>query len=459
MRYTSISKIFCIGLMLLFILMTFINFAKTQGQTISYQTSNIQEQRLLLVTTIRNNFSNTQELKKLLKSFLDEDPNNLELLLDTVLPESITVQQIQPNAISDLIEQLSSDNYPEVKKAILELYLLGPIAESQVKKKYENCENPLEGIFLQGIISRWEMAKLKDPERSQIQNILSEYIKGITDVTRILSLQKRALQFLNAIKPNSNQWSILDAIFRVSAKTGDDKVVNQLAPLLDHPDTSIAVHVVREVGFGRDNRFFPNLLLVALQSNKEQIVDEAIKKTPNCWDGSKSKAVRESLEKIFNGENESLKFNACFPLMHGYGDQKAIAYLLSQTISDNKVRAVRAISWIGDACNAYKKEYSELLECLVPLLKSEDNEIRRAASDALGTYSGENVIRNLIRMLTDKEKIISVEALNNLFGQKDKDLVLRLLAEALEKTTDEALISKIHELQNAISTQTRTWNR
>lgn len=201
--YKNISKRYCLRLIPLFALIILINLTSIQGQsTKSYEKSNIQEQQLLLVTTIRNNISNSQELKRILKLFLDEDPANLELLLDIVIPESMVIQNISSSKISELLEQLSSDNYSDVKNAILELYMLGPVAEPQIKKKYEASANPLEAIFLQGIISRWELTKLNDHECSQIQNIVSEYITGITDIPTILSLQKRALRFLDVAKPD-----------------------------------------------------------------------------------------------------------------------------------------------------------------------------------------------------------------------------------------------------------------
>ncbi len=243
------------------------------------------------------------------------------------------------------------------------------------------------------------------------------------------------------------------------AKTGDDNIVNKLLPLLNHPDISFAVNVVDGVGNGLSRNYFPEFLLIALNSDREQIVSEAIPDVISCYDMTKIQTVKSRLDEILNGDNETLKLKVCFPLMYRWGDQNAMTYLFSQAHSNDKTRAIRAISWIGDSQNSGKSEYPELLESLVPLLKSENNQIRRAASDALGTYSGENVIRNLIPMLIDKEKIITIEALNSLFDQRDKDLVQRLLAEALERTTDEALISKIHELQNAIYTRTRTWNK
>ena len=459
MKNKKLSNVFILKLIVLLASITLFNFTTIRGQTISNQTTNIKEQRLLLTTTIKNNSSKPQELTKILNSFLNEDPNNIELLLDIVLPESITVQQISSSTIFDLIKQLSSDNYSEVKNAILELYLIGPAAEPQIKKKYDASANPLEAIFLQGIISRWELTKLNDHECSQIQNIVSEYIKNITDIPMILSLQKRALSFLDVAKPDHNQQMIIKWISCACAKTGDDSIVNKLLPLLDHPDISFAVNVVDGVGNGFSRNYFPEFLLTALNSDREQIVSEAIPDAIGCYDMAKIKTVKSRLDEILNGDNETLKLKACFPLMYRWGDQSAMTYLFSQAHSDDKQRAIRAISWIGDAQNSGKPEYPELLESLVPLLKSENNEIRRAASDALGTYSGENVIRNLIAMLTDKEEIIFREARNNLFDQRDKNMVQRLLKETLEKTKDESLISKIRELQNAINTNSRIWNK
>jgi hypothetical protein len=78
--------------------------------------------------------------------------------------------------------------------------------------------------------------------------------------------------------------------------------------------------------------------------------------------------------------------------------------------------------------------------------------MRRTASDALGTYSGEAVIRNLIPMLADEVDIISVEAKNNLLDQRNKNLLSSILSDTIESTTDQRLITKIRELQEELAT-------
>ncbi|MDK1032654.1 MAG: HEAT repeat domain-containing protein, partial [Planctomycetia bacterium] len=93
-------------------------------------------------------------------------------------------------------------------------------------------------------------------------------------------------------------------------------------------------------------------------------------------------------------------------------------------------RVRRSIGRIGDSCNSGKPAYPELLETLVPLLKSEDSGTGRAAADALRTYAGEEVVKNLIPLLGDQQNIIVTEASRNLLRQRDKAMLRRLLGEA-----------------------------
>jgi len=220
----------------------------------------------------------------------------------------------------------------------------------------------------------------------------------------------------------------------------------------------VSVFVVRSIGAGRDNRFFPTLLIDALCSERAEVVEEAIKWSPDCWDSAKADLVHRCLKTIFAGQNENLKFQACFALMHGYGDRDAVAYLLSQTQSENRARAERAIGWIGDACNWGKPASPDLLQSLVPLLESKDDALRRAAADALGTYSGDAVITNLIRMLGDRVQIISSEARQNLLDQRDKAMVKRLLSETVRGGTNDVTASKVDELLKELDETSRKPN-
>jgi hypothetical protein len=250
------------------------------------------------------------------------------------------------------------------------------------------------------------------------------------------------------------QRRLLEHCLAALAKSGSDRHTDPLIPVLGHDDVSIAVWVTRTVGSRSGNRYFPRLLLEALKSRRDPVVDAALSWTPNCWDRSRSAQVKRLVTAIFEGDNEKLKFHACFPMMHSYGDKRAINYLLDQTHSPDKARARRAISWIGDACNTHKKAFPRLLEQLGPLLKSKDKDLRRRAADALGTYEGQQIVDALIPLLGDPEEIIRNEASSNLLEQRDKSMLKARLADAARNARSRTVRAKAKELLSRLAEKT-----
>lgn len=409
-------------------------------------TNTEMEQRRSLAMTLKRYAKNPKELTPKLNSLLNANAENLYLILDVIWPDSASLACPSLDTFTPLSEKLASDDYATARASALKLYALGPGARDHIQTQLEATTDPVVSIFLTGVLSCWENSVLNEREEFQIQRVLSEYIEGITNTATILVLQKRIIDVCGQEDFNMYPSPILTSILRASVRTRDDGVVNQLSPLLKHDNISMATTVVRGIGSGGDNRYFPELLLIALRSDQEPVVDEAIKWTPNCWDRSKSRDVHRCLKSIFDGDNKGLKFHACFPLMHSYGDRKAVAYLLSQIRNENKPQSLRAIAWIGDACNSGKPVYPELIETLVPLLSSENLPMRRAAANALGTYSGEQVIKNLIPLLADSDKTIASEVRYELVNQRDKEMLQRLLSEAADNTNQKAVAIKAQEI-------------
>ena len=280
----------------------------------------------------------------------------------------------------------------------------------------------------------------------------SVYLIGITDKAMLSELAQRTRLILETEPKPKGQRKLLSHCLSAIAKSGNDQITDQLTPLLKHEDEEIAVWVTRTVGSHSGNRYFPRMLLEALKSDRERVVDTALSWTPNCWDRNKSSEVKRLVTAVFGGDNQRLKFHACFPMMHSYGDRRAIDYLLSQTKSPDKARAGRAISWIGDSCNSGKKVFPKLLEHLVPLLTSKDKALRRRAADALGTYQGPEVVDALLPLLGDQEDIIQRETSRNLLDQRDKTMLKVRLTDAATNAKSKAgrenakeLLSKLTE--------------
>jgi tetratricopeptide (TPR) repeat protein len=281
-------------------------------------------------------------------------------------------------------------------------------------------------------------------ERQAINNALIAVCEktGSLDV-----IAERVLVLLQQNAPdiyhdNSAYWMLY-----ALGKSGDDRYSEMLLPLLDHPEPRIATLVVKGLGGGREGGYVPPLLLKALESERPEVVQQAIGCSTSCWDKKRGPEVHRLLRTIFEGRNEALKFHACFPLMHDYRDKEAVSYLLTQTQSEDRKRARRAIGWIGDACNSSTPVYPELLEKLEPHLTSDDDKLRRAAVYALGTYQGEAVIRHLIAALADAQHAVAQGARGGLVHkQRDLDTVTRLVNEALEHETRDGVKQRLREI-------------
>jgi HEAT repeat protein len=387
-----------------------------------------------------------RKIEAVLDATIKEGPAGLELILDVLYPDSIPMPEIEQEEIQTIIHNLQSDDYETCKSAMLALYEIGPRIEPLLRQMVKKADHPIVRIWINGIIACWNEERIDDA--SQYLRVLKVKIEGLKDPESLNILASAVLVALGKSSADYKNDQLAKYIIRALAKAGNDDCSEILMPLLDHPEPGIAVLVVREMG--GDNRYFPPLLLKALESNRPEVVDAAISWTPNCWDKKRNAEVHRLLRKIFEGENEALRFQACFPLMHGYGDKEAVFYLLTQTQSEDRKRALRAIGWIGDACNFGKPAYPELLENLAPHFYSEDDQLRRAAYDALGTYSGEDVVRNLIAALGDNSEIIVEEARRSLFDQHDKAMVSRLLQDALESIDNNAVRDRILQVLNNI---------
>ena len=407
---------------------------------------------------LRDCAGSNARISAVIRSVIDEDLSGWDLVLDVLYPQSIGEDEISESRISEVLGRLGSHDYAICREAVSELYNLGPQAKV-VLDKMRTPLDPVERIWLKGVIACWEDEKI--PNLSQCLWSLEQIIKEEKNKNAMDLLAARALQ---AIQNNDTgltdprrvgyryPQSATKVIIGMLARAGDDKYSEMFLPVLDHPDIGTAAQVVQAFGRGRDNRYFPPILLEALRHHRPEIVDVAIRSTPNCWDRRRSSEVGRLLREIFNGSNEELKFHACFPLMHsGYAKKEAIEYLLEQTQSSDIKRMQRAISWLGDSCNSRKKPWPGLMENLVPYLESEDQGTRRRAADALGTYAGREIVRVLIPMLADEEEIIVNETRVNLLGQVDKEMLRSELKMALETCTNEILRERIVGLLDSMN--------
>lgn len=385
--------------------------------------------------------SNRTAADRVVRAVLARGPSGVALLLDVFCPEGMA--GADEATVRALLRDLDADDGATCKRAVLRLYELGPALRGPLEEALPEAGTMLR-IRIRGIIATWDAEQVREADR--YAGILRDELRSVTDAASLDLMAERVGTVLARGAPDGNGRSMLMGMMAGLARSRDDRYSKLLAPLLEHDDVQVAVLAVNGLGAGRPNRYMPPIVLEALAARRPEVVEAAISWTPNCWDAERKGEVGRLLRHIFRGDDEPLKFNASFALMHSWGDAEAEAYILSQTQSPDAARTKRAISWIGDSCNSGQAEYPELLRRLVPYLNSDETDLRRMAADALGTYSGEQVVRALAFLLDDKVPIIATEARRNLLEQRDKALVRRVLQDTLETMQGDALRAKVRDV-------------
>lgn len=371
--------------------------------------------------------------------------HGLSLVLDRLFPETASqpVAAIPEEQIKLWIHQLGDDDFERREAATRNLIANAWFARELVKRSIDTSDTEVRQR-IRFILDSW-VPKSRERWKPHLEG-LSNYLLKIKDLERLDLLAQRVTQVLDRGVPMGDDRKLPRLCLAAIAKGARDESCELLRPLLKHDDVAIAVIVAEEVGSQRDIRFFPQLLVDALQDDRDEVADAALDWAPNCWDEKRAPLVQKAIRRLFDERSEKLKFHACFTLMHDYHDPDAIVYLLEQTKSDDEKRAFTAISWIGDACNWQTPVTKSILDHLTPHLTSNNDTLRRAASAALGTYRGEEVVRVLIPMLGDATRIIAEEAQRNLPNQKDKEMLRRQLADAVENSPNSNVRSRCQQL-------------
>ncbi len=364
----------------------------------------------------------------------------LSALLDHLLPRTKRLSMSRKDVLV-LIRKLGDSKWKTRKLATRQLIEYGRPFKALIRKATH--DNDLEvRLRAEHVLSTWEKAGHKSLE--PYAKAFEVYLSGMTDKECLLELARRTCFVLQKGKTREDERKLLGHCLAVFTRLNDDTYWDILTPILDNEDDDSVAWVINHLGGSCSRRYrrFPPLLIKALASNREAVVAEALSWVPDCpfmqeWRRpSDPERIKSFVTKIFEGKNERLKFKACFPMMHTYRDPRAIEYLLSQVRSADKTRARTAIAWIGDSCNFGHRASPRLIKTLAPLLRLKDKDLRRAAAEALGTYSGTEVVRNLIPLLADKEAIIASGVAHALLEQKDKDMLKRLLRDAQKNATN-----------------------
>jgi hypothetical protein len=370
----------------------------------------------------------------------------LEAVFDRWLPQSRLREARLPVAdlVRELIANLGNEDYKVRSESARRLVLFGEQARAHVVEATHSSDREIR-LQANTILQAWKKERppgLEEDERRRtdgFRNGCYAYLSGIEDEERLRVFLKRVMLALEVgLQPHDARTKLRPCLKRI-ATLKDDRWCSELRPLLQHDDVQIPVFVVHSIGAARPNDFFPTLLLDALASERPEIVEATLSWTLNCADEDRLPQLQQRLKALLNQSNESLKFQACWPLLHDFQDEDALAYVLTQASGEEMARARTALGWVTEVARSRPSPTTEILEHLTPLLQSDDLLLRRDAAQALAAFQGEEVVRRLIPLLIDEEAAVAKLAADELTSVKDRELKQKLLAATVERNEDERL--------------------
>ena len=83
--------------------------------------------------------------------------------------------------------------------------------------------------------------------------------------------------------------------------------------------------------------------IVALRHGEEAVTRQAAEYQ------KRRDVLHAALREVFQKRDDSLRFQACLPLLRDFDDKDAVAYVLEQTKARDADRARTAMNWISDA--------------------------------------------------------------------------------------------------------------
>ncbi|MFO8011887.1 MAG: HEAT repeat domain-containing protein [Phycisphaerae bacterium] len=384
-------------------------------------------------------------VRRLIRRELGRGPEGLSLLLSVFFPES--VPPLEPKTVERLLGDVRSDDPSRWRAAAVRLYEAGPKLKGRLETLLPKVR-PSTRMLLWGLLWRWD----RPPRPVETYRVLmADQLEDLDDPALLTSLARHVAAAL--AWDGRDHSLLLITVLEHLATEADAAWSEPFVPLLADLPEDDARYLVDQVGRRRPNRHFPPLLLRALRHERPAVVEAALRWTPNCWDKARREEVRQAVLAIFRGPNEDLRFEAAQPLLHNWHDPRAAAYYMAELRSPDRKRARLALRRLGIPENWGPEPYPGLLNALEPFLTADDSPLRRGATETLGAYRGEEVIRRLVRMLSDEAEPVRHEAAARLRTHRDRPVVRHVLKEEAEKTTDPALRRAIRSVLERVDAE------
>ena len=331
---------------------------------------------------------------------------------------------------TELVAQLGSDD-GRVREAAAGALARAPGRYRADVVRAAESESPEVRARAKRLLAEWSAAAATRPA-ANFSRAAREYATKLDPATAAAPIAQHLSRSLADGLPPSEYRDVVAELLTMIVRSKDEQLLEPFVPLLKHADVQVAVFVTSALGRPvHGNGYYPPFLLNALESDRDEVIRAAVASGPApIWDRQRFRRIHALMKRAFVRGPDALKFDLSFTLMQSFRDPDAFAYLVGQVRSDDRKRALSAISWVGDSCHWRRPVPPELVEALRPLLSSRDDAFRRSAANALGTWSGEPVVDLLIPMLDDPVEIIRKEVSGCLADQADQVMLRAKLSAA-----------------------------
>lgn len=371
-------------------------------------------------------------------------------VLDYLLPDTVSPRKLPEGPpeeeIRRLLISLDADDF-RVREAATEELIARARARKMLIEEGARSDSLEVRLRCERVLASWESRPT-----ARLNAYLSgywAYVEGIRNSEELRILAERTMKVLESGMPEGDRLHFVRLCIAGVAHGHDDASCDMLRPLVQHSDAGIATLVVETAGaYKTEPKFVPQLLVDAIRDPRPGVAEAGLRFVLGAQDPRRRTAIYSGLKKVFDGRDESLKFQACLPLIRDYYDASAWLYVIEQTASKDVNRVRTAFNWIGDTKNGGKPAEKGFVTKLAPLLSSPIVEQRRAAVQALGTFVGQDVVMRLIGMLGDGDPSVSQQANVCLLAQPDRQLVAQLLESTLAKPGDKLVQSRIKDLMS-----------
>jgi len=362
-------------------------------------------------------------------------------VLDRLLPDAAgaTLHGEARRSVDRLIAQLGDASYRQREAATGALLRLGPAIRPVVVAAVDHDDAEI-GWRARRILRQWQREGHGGDQR--MIEAFAVYLREVDDPACLEEIARRTVAAMSGPPASGPRWKLLNQCLTAIGRSGDDRLVGRLAPLLEHDDVRVAVRVVEMLAAGSGPGYFPELLFDAMRSGRTPVVAAAVDAAALCQDEKRREQVERRLVEVFERGEEGLRSFCALPLARDFGYGPAEDHLLGELNHGDPERRDRVLRWIGDPANLGRPASDKLAEALKPLLGHADYGVRREACKALAMYGGENVVRALIPLLGDSNASFANQVAYRLDHQRDKAMLRRLLGEAANNHPDEKVRAK-----------------